>query len=367
MLVLGLSIGSIMTVDEGINEYEALRLAKIARNEARLRSLGLLQQSPPPRGQKSKARAQPNVSLPEEKPGSLLPLRRSKRTRKTINNSDNDHGNERAVNDARRREFGDEDDQDYEPPTEDPELSDDEKFTKVAKSDRATRKSIHRRQPSIPSKAVESRMSPHSARALHLDVAKLLFAEDLLGKTLTKTGKAHVMEESARLAVPNSNDDHDGQRNPISFNKYSGVQEWGNNVLFLWINLGLPNSDVTNDFLQNGRQVTWFGGSRMHEETPVIQRLLTIGKMVQPHGGGVVLWCRRYIKERKTFEPYTCLGRLSYVSHDPMSRPLVFIWKLDDYDHISNHSDETRLEKFQSIVHGHHQQGAWPEKLPPRS
>ena len=182
---------------------------------------------------------------------------------------------------------------------------------------------------------------------MKLNVSQLI-TNNIIGKTLAKTGKAHVMQESARLAVDGYDDD---ETPAISFNKYSGVQEWGNQVLFLWINLGAPNSDVTNDFPQGGRQVTWFGGSRMHNSTPVIQRLVTIGK-IKPgsNNAGVVLWCRRYIKERKTFEPYTCLGRLSYVSHDPNSHPLAFVWKLEDFERITNHTDETRRETFRQMV-----------------
>jgi hypothetical protein len=38
---------------------------------------------------------------------------------------------------------------------------------------------------------------------------------------------------------------------------------------------------IVNDFLDGGRRVTWYGGSRMHEETPVIQKLIRIGKLVE--------------------------------------------------------------------------------------
>ena len=135
----------------------------------------------------------------------------------------------------------------------------------------------------------------------------------------------------------------------------------GQRRFFLWINLNAPNSDVINDFPDDGQQVTWYGGSRMHEGTPAIQRLLSVAKQQQLYttgksgsgkGGGIVLWCRRYIKERKAFEPYTCLGRLSYVSHTPHSRQLAFLWKLEDFESIQNHSDESRRRTFRSMVHG---------------
>jgi hypothetical protein len=57
-------------------------------------------------------------------------------------------------------------------------------------------------------------------------------------------GKAFVMEESAQLCSHHSGN--------ISFNKYSGVQEW-KNALFLWVNLG-NGGDVVNEFLDSGRK-----------------------------------------------------------------------------------------------------------------
>jgi hypothetical protein len=149
----------------------------------------------------------------------------------------------------------------------------------------------------------------NSARAMNLDVDKLLCHGGLLGQRLPKRGKAFVMEECARRAV-------DGFRGgSVSFNKYSGVQEFGNDVIFLWINLNAPNCDVINEFPAEGRQVTWYGGSRMHDGTNAIRNLKRIGLAAATGrlgpSGGVVLWCRRYDQNQKTFGAYICLGRLS--------------------------------------------------------
>lgn len=331
-----------MSSREQVNEYEALRLAKIARNEARLRELGLLKT--PTTTPAPKARATVRVS--PENPVNL-PLRRSKRTRKAIRYAAKGGDTKtprrtRSQNDELEEE-ADRIDMDYNPMYEDTAHLDDEttvqKTRKTSQSNGKTGSLIRKSPPAAS-------MPPNSARTMKLTVTKLLDDHDIIGQTLSKTGKAYVMEESARLAV----DSYDGTSS-ISFNKYSGVQEWGNKVLFLWINLGAPNSEVTNDFPNGGRQVTWFGGSRMHEGTPVIQRLLAVGKQAtKDDGNGVVLWCRRYVKERKTFEPYTCLGRLSYVSHEPQSHPLLFVWKLVDFDRICNHADMTRRKTFQSML-----------------
>jgi hypothetical protein len=154
------------------------------------------------------------------------------------------------------------------------------------------------------------------------------------------------MEESARRAA----ELYEG--GPISFNKYSGVQEWGNDVLFLWVNLGAPASDVVNDFLDNGRQVTWFGGSRMHDDTKVIQRLVQVGTKTDSStsSSGIVLWCRQYNRSARGFGPYFCMGRLSYASHVPGYRPLAFVWSLLDYDRLRNHPDRQVREDFASMI-----------------
>jgi hypothetical protein len=90
---------------------------------------------------------------------------------------------------------------------------------------------------------------------MDIHVGKLVLGNDdeqgLLGQTMERTGKAFVMEESVRQCM--SIEDRVPR---LSFNKYSGVQEWKNDAMFLWVNLGGPAADVVNDFLQEGRQVS---------------------------------------------------------------------------------------------------------------
>ena len=86
--------------------------------------------------------------------------------------------------------------------------------------------------------------------------------------------------------------------------------------------------------------MTWFGGSKMHNDTPVIQKLIRIGIQAKSKNSdtsnksGIVLWCRMYDKERRCYRPYACLGRLSYDSHHPGSYPVKFIFNLLDYDRL---------------------------------
>lgn len=258
------------------NPYLRLRKEKMARNQARLQELGLHKPTTRPSSVNTnlpKASAKKEPSERED-----IPLRRSSRKRSSPS----------SVQDT-------------------PFLLD------------TISRSPKRSSPNKPVVAVfkdPQTFPSHSARAMELNVFKLIHGDSttkpgLLGKKMAHTGKAHVMEESARLAVDGV-DPEDIHR--LSFNKYSGVQEWGNRVMFLWVNLGAPNSEVINEFYQGGRQVSWFGGSRMHEGTPVIQKLKAVvskknGK--DSSSDGIILWCRKYIAEHKTFSPYVCLGRLS--------------------------------------------------------
>ena len=205
---------------------------------------------------------------------------------------------------------------------------------------------------------------------------------------MARTGKEFVIHESFELAsYENDRERLSGHgHGRLSFNKYSGVQEWCNDTFFLWVNLGIRkngNNVIINDFLDGGKRVTWFGGSRMHDESPVIQNLIRVGRRQQlqqqqqneqqepvtqsretaepsltttstttskSSSGGIVLWCRMYNEEKRTFGPYICMGRLGYVSHIPGSSPLSFIWNLLDYDAIQSHPDISVRELFQQVI-----------------
>lgn len=176
----------------------------------------------------------------------------------------------------------------------------------------------------------------NSVRRIHLPVN--ITVEKLLGRTMEKTGKAFVIQTSL-------------EGKDASFNKYSGVQEWMNDAIFLWVNVGKKDDDIVNDFLDDGRQITWFGGSRMHDETPAVQKLLRVGTNKEgAPDSGIILWCRHYNAAAKTYHPYTCLGRLSYESHIVGSRPLQFVWNLLDYHRLLKHDDEHVRRHFQEII-----------------
>lgn len=183
------------------------------------------------------------------------------------------------------------------------------------------------------------RLGTISARDVSINAHQLLFGsspergDGLLGKQMSKTGKAFVMEETVRLAAQQNDTVYQSSGCSISFNKYSGIQKWGgsNTVIFLWINFAVPQSDVVNEFCKEGRHVTWYGGSKMHNGTPAIRNLIRIALLSTTNSSSrgddparsatpttknngdpaVVLWCRQHDKSRKAFGAYTCMGRLS--------------------------------------------------------
>jgi hypothetical protein len=282
------------------NPYLALRAAKIARNEKKLSELGLTTKAGARKPAATIRRRSPKVPAPKPQP-----TRRSKR------------GTGQPV-----------------PPTK--ELPEDV----VSIASLASRK---RARPAKKAGSKSAYVFPeNSVRLMHLPVGDTV--DKLLGRTMEKTGKAFVVQKSLN------------GRADASFNKYCGVQEWGNDAIFLWVNVGKKDDDVVNDFLGGGRQITWFGGSKMHNETPAIQKLLRVGKEAttksNPDGGddGIVLWCRHYNTPAKTYHPYTCLGRLSYESHVVGSRPLQFIWNMLDYDRLLKHKDEAVRQRFLEII-----------------
>ena len=86
----------------------------------------------------------------------------------------------------------------------------------------------------------ETSFPPSAARGTMIHVQQLI--DRYLGVKMKATGKAFVIESVSG-------------KHGLSFNKYCGVQEWKNDALFLWVNLGQPESAM-NDFIDGGRQVS---------------------------------------------------------------------------------------------------------------
>ena len=195
--------------------------------------------------------------------------------------------------------------------------------------------------------------APNSVRSINIDTKALVVGENgLLGQMMPRTGKEFVINTSFTLAAfPDDQERLSGSK--LSFNKYCGVQEF-KNAIFLWINLGSKDNPVVNDFLADATQVTWYGGSRMHDESPVIHKLLQMGQQETKKGtdshSNIILWCRRYQTDTKQFTPYVCFGRLKYHSHVPQSHPLKFVWNLVDHDGLKNHQDAAVRDRFAAFT-----------------
>jgi hypothetical protein len=271
--------------------YLALRQKKIERNLSRLRQLGLLKPNNSSSGLSKKQSGGGDQTLHRKRKPvasgasagtASTGLRRSTRLRKTPDPSD--------------------DVPDQQPASaHDTSLTDDAEPAASSQPSSSAVDCPIKNNPLLPTKSattkppVEIRAFPpsNSALSIALDTTKVI--DSFLGIRMAATGKAHVMNECARLC--RNNGDHG--TNVVSFNKYSGVQEWGNDVFFLWINLDAPQSTVENDFSHG--TIGWYGGSRHHDGSPVIARL----KVART----VLLWCRKY--HETAFGPYSLLGRLS--------------------------------------------------------
>jgi hypothetical protein len=326
------------------NPYLARRAAKIARNHARLEELGLVNfrpskpaAKPPSKSQQS--RREPNADGSSQNGNDpLVPTRRSERKRKCPVS----YAGKVATASSRPKLIK----QSKEPITSIGSLP------LTVEQLKQLDKDWKLKAATTPPLNHYASGTKNSAREINLNVPRLLFgtsspfngcdagAVDVgyLGRTMAQTGKAHVMQECARYRLVSSSSlsnvvpINSSNEPPISFNKYSGVQEWGNDVLFLWINLNGPQSDVTNEFPHQGRHVTWYGGSNMHDQTKVIGQLVRVGMHVaeaktsanrnessgdsKVHDPAIILWCRQYDSSVKAFGPYVCLGRLSVRASD---------------------------------------------------
>ena len=65
--------------------------------------------------------------------------------------------------------------------------------------------------------------------------------------------------------------------------------------------------------------MTWFASESLHEQSPVIERLLAARAR-----DSVLLFCRL------PAEPYVCCGRLGLSAHNVRKRPIPFVWNLLD-------------------------------------
>ena len=147
-------------------------------------------------------------------------------------------------------------------------------------------------------------------------------------------GKAAVMAASYNDRCP-------------KFSKYSGVVEWANCV-YLWVNLGSKNpGEFINVFTEQGRYMTWYGGSRMHAESPITSRLLPPGtvnttsiapapKIKANKNNKILLFVRL------EHEHYICLGPVVATAYNIDTHPIEFTWELQMFEQLKNRDNFKR-------------------------
>jgi hypothetical protein len=152
------------------------------------------------------------------------------------------------------------------------------------------------------------------SRAINAQLSDILSIN--LGQHVKDYGKGAVMAICNNGAIPR-------------FSKYSGVVEW-KNAIFLWVNLGYDKSQYPNTFSEKGKYITWFGGSKMHEDSEVIKRLIKLGESTYKGDENIILFVR------KEGESYVCLGRLAHINYQLNVSPVTFKWQLLDYDTLKD-------------------------------
>lgn len=241
------------TTDESgqeVNQYLLRREQKIKRNKERLEQLGLLNFSKKTESKKRKI---------EDTQSTLVASRKSRRIKERKERKIGSH-------------YDDEQDQVKPPDTQD-SVNIGAGGSSEAGNDVRVKKS--------------ATLKFNSSRNTNVNVNNILFGlnqgdkiktEDgdahpyqngLLGQRVEKYGKAPVIELACDLS---------GNSSIASFNKYSGVCEWQNKSFFLWVNFGGPNADTENQFLDKAEFVTWFGGAKTQESSPLIQKLINVSR-----------------------------------------------------------------------------------------
>jgi hypothetical protein len=252
------------------NPYMALRAAKIARNEARLRELGLYKSDFSKESSLASSRKRVSVIKQKKNHDVTVPTRSRRRSSRISGLADNpDYKESKDFKELatplypNTRTRGTKRTLDVD---ENPLDGADERIQIPSKPSTFPRK-----------EKAPAALAANSVRTISLDASILV--QNFLAKPMETFGKYFVIETSFHEAAYPEDQHRLRGVSRLSFNKFSGVQPW-KNVIFLWINIGGPTNgnSLVNDFSHNGSRVTWFGGSKMREESPVIQNLIRIGK-----------------------------------------------------------------------------------------
>jgi hypothetical protein len=201
-----------------------------------------------------------------------------------------------------------------------------------------------KRKKSLPEAPLKAKQvpptDPHSARVIAADYARFIGTgpgggrggADESNSNLGRVCKDLAFGKAAVMAASN------GGTCP-KFSKYSGVVEW-KNCVYLWVNIGSSKpGEHVNVFSEGGKFMTWFGGSRMHADSHVVQRMLppTTGSKAAANDTVLLL-------VRLEGEPYRCLGPVRAAEHNVTAHPIFIKWELMMFSELQN------VKPFQALL-----------------
>ena len=192
--------------NKATNSYLELRKAKIERNAKVLASLGLSESTP-----------KKHVNNKKSKSGAVKTLEVRTRRSSRLRNITGDDLQSQTASDTSVKQA--------------------DATTDLIEVNKPRRIQKRPREESTPRTYVQSEAKPGTTRATNIDIKQTLYGHF----------DYPVLEHANFMC---------GNEPGIGFNKYSGVCEFQNEALFLWVNIGVPDADVRNEFLNGGKQVS---------------------------------------------------------------------------------------------------------------
>lgn len=175
-------------------------------------------------------------------------------------------------------------------------------------------------------KSENHQISSNSSRVIDADYNYFL---QHLAEPYDIFGKAAIMQKANYDKLP-------------KFSKYSGVAEW-KNCVFLWVNIFPQSSQqgsYPNVFLNEGREIKWYGGSKVHKHSDLTSRLLATKDNSLGINDKILLLVRL------EGENYACLGELIVKAYNIDHIPITITWTLLSFEIIRSTSYFQKIYKI---------------------
>eukprot|EP00518_Triparma_eleuthera_P003799 CAMPEP_0182454284 /NCGR_PEP_ID=MMETSP1319-20130603/987_1 /TAXON_ID=172717 /ORGANISM="Bolidomonas pacifica, Strain RCC208" /LENGTH=295 /DNA_ID=CAMNT_0024652285 /DNA_START=107 /DNA_END=990 /DNA_ORIENTATION=+ len=273
-----------------LSDYELLRERKIARNEARLQSLGL--SSGPMLSSVSISKPSAADKAPRKRKPKRPPREGTRKSLRKLGATPHYNLEESA---ARLDEY-------------DPEAGEGGGVGKPGLKRKGSAKKSNNGGSALSAPVMElsggvpgaSSGGAVKASDLRIDLSKL---SPHLNSLAPATGKAAVIDLLASTV---------GRRgSSLSWSKYSGSLLF-KNAAILWMNFDKNGGgDYVNDFGEGGEEVNWYGGSKVSSESNMYKGLRQRFSFSSKADSGVVVFAR--FCEGSKSEPYVYLGRVELV------------------------------------------------------